>query len=185
MKRLMLAVLPVIALAACSKSGGDGANGQAVAADDGKPKTVEQVAAEMMGAPKMRPGEWETSVQMVKFDMPDAPPQVKQALQESMAKGNSSKSCVTPEEANRDPSDFLKKGQGNCTYERFSFAGGKIDGKMSCTNPQSGKMEATMVGTIGPEAISMTMDNVMSGGAMPGKMAMTMKMESKRIGDCK
>lgn len=186
MKRLMLAVLPALALAACGKSDNGGANGQAAAADDGKPKTVEQVAAEMRSAPKMRPGEWETTVQVVKFDMPDAPPQMKQAMEKSMAEGKSSKSCVTPEEAQRDPAEFLKKGQGeNCTYERFSFAGGKIDGKMSCATPQQGKMEATMTGTIGTDAISMTMDNVMSGGPMPGKMAMTMKMESKRIGDCK
>ena len=39
MKRLMLAVLPVLALAACGKSDNGGANGQAAAADDGKPKT--------------------------------------------------------------------------------------------------------------------------------------------------
>ena len=31
----------------------------------------------------------------------------------------------------------------------------------------------------------MTMDNVVSGAPTTGKMAMTMKMESKRIGDCK
>jgi len=185
MKRLMLAVLPALALAACSKSDSGDANGQAAAADDGKPKTVEQVAAEMKSAPKMLPGEWETTVQIVKFDMPNAPPEMKQALEKSMAQVKSDKACVTPEEANRDPSEFLKKDQGNCTYERFSFAGGKIDGKMSCSTPQAGKMEATMTGTITPSAIDMTMSNVMSGGGIPSQVSTTVKMESKRIGDCK
>lgn len=185
MKRLMLLALPALALAACSKSDDGAANGQA-AADAGKPKTIEQVAEEMKSAPKMKPGEWETTVQVVKFDMPNAPPQVKEAMQKSMGQANSSKSCVTPEEAERDPSEFIKKGQGGeCTYDRFSFAGGKIDGKMSCTRPQQGKLEATMTGTISAEALDMTMNNVMSGGGMPGQVDMTMRMTSKRIGDCK
>lgn len=185
---IILAALPVLALAACSKSDTPAGNGTAAAADDGKPKTVEQVVEEMQSAPKMRPGEWETTVQIVKVDMPDAPPQVKKALEESAMAGNAntSRSCVTPEEAERDPREFLKKEQaGNCSYERFSFQGGAIDGKMSCNSPQGGKMEATMAGTIGAEAIDMTVTNVMSGGSKPGNMSTTVKMTSKRVGECK
>lgn len=187
MKRLMLLVLPALALAACGKSNDGSANGQANAAESGKPKSIEQVAEEMKTAPKMKPGEWETTVQIVKLDMPDAPPQMKEALEQSMKQANnSSKSCVTPEEAERDPSEFIKKGQGGeCTYERFSFAGGKIDGKMSCKRAQQGALEATMTGTISPELLDMTMNSVTSGSGMPGKVDMTMRMTSKRIGDCK
>ncbi|MBY8822325.1 DUF3617 domain-containing protein [Sphingomonas colocasiae] len=187
MKHLMLLVLPALALAACGKSNDGGANGQANAAEAGKPKSIEQVAEEMKSAPKMKPGEWETSVQIVKFDMPDAPPQMKEALQQSMAQANnSSKSCVTPEEAERDPSEFIKKGQGGeCTYERFSFTGGKIDGKMTCTRGQQGTLEATMTGTINPELLDMTMTSTTNGAGMPGKVEMTMRMTSKRVGDCK
>jgi hypothetical protein len=46
-------------------------------------------------------------------------------------------------------------------------------------------MEATMAGTIGAEAIDMTVTNVMSGGPTPGNMSTTIKMTSKRLGDCK
>jgi len=173
MNKLLLLALPALALAACNS------------ADTG-PKTPEQAAAEMKKAVKMTPGKWQTTMTITKFDMPGAPPEAAQAMKGMMGKPTVTESCLTKEEADKDPADFIKKGQGDgCTFERFAIDDGKLDGKMVCDKGPQGKMEATMNGTLGAEAMSMTMNSTVSDAKMPGgKAEMGMTMAMKRIGAC-
>jgi hypothetical protein len=67
MNKIILLALPVLALGACNS------------ADTG-PKTPEQAAAEMTKAVKMKPGKWQTTLTITKFDMPGAPPEAAQAM---------------------------------------------------------------------------------------------------------
>jgi hypothetical protein len=103
-----------------------------------------------------------------------------------MGKPTVTETCLTKEQADRDPAEFLKKGQGEgCTFERFTIDDGKLDGKMVCDKAAQGKMEATMNGTLGAEAMSMTMNSPGSDPANPGtKAEMGMTMAMKRIGEC-
>lgn len=175
MNRVTIAVLPLLALAACGK------------ADDG-PKSPEQVAAEVKDAVKMSPGQWQTTVAMTKFEMPGAPPEAANAFKGMLSQATTTESCLTKEEAEKDPGEFIKKGQAgaDCKFENFSAAGGKIEGKMICSRPQQGTMESTMNGTMTPETMAMVMDMKVTDPNMPGGgVNMTMKMDSKRIGECK
>jgi len=173
MNKLLLLALPALALAACNS------------ADKG-PKTPEQAAAEMKKAVKMKPGKWQTTMTITKFDMPGAPPEAAQAMKGMMGKPTVTETCLTKEEADQDPADFLKKGQGEgCTFERFVIDDGTLDGKMVCNKPGQGKMEATMAGTLGAEAMSLTMNSSVNDPKMPGgKAEMGMSMAMKRIGEC-
>jgi len=173
MTKLLLLALPALALAACNS------------ADKG-PKTPEQAAAEMKKAVKMKPGKWQTTMTITKFDMPGAPPEAAQAVKGMMGKPTVTESCLTKEEADRDPAEFLKKGQGEgCSFERFVIDDGKLDGKMVCDKGAQGKMEATMNGTLGAEAMTMTMNSTVSDPAKPAtKAEMGMTMAMKRIGEC-
>lgn len=173
MKKLIYLALPALALGACdSVSKG--------------PKTPEQAAAEMKKAVKMTPGKWQTTMQITKFDMPGAPPEAAAAMKGMMGQAQTSESCLTKEQADKDPGEFIKQGQGgDCTFEHFDVSGGKIDGKMICKKPNQGTMEASMTGTIAAEAMSMTMSSVVTDSKMPGgKVEMGMTMNAKRIGEC-
>lgn len=174
MKKLILIALPALALAACDS------------ADKG-PKTPEQAAVEMKNAVKMKPGKWQTTMQITKFEMPGAPPEAAAAMKGMTGQAQTSESCLTKEEADKDPSEFIKKGQegADCTFEHFDVSGGKLDGKMVCKKAGQGQMEASMKGTMGAEAMTMAMDTLVSDPKMPGgKVQMSMTMDSKRIGEC-
>ena len=169
--RLLLLGMPLLALVGC---------------DEG-PKTPEQAAAEMASAPKMLPGRWRTSFEFTGMEMPGAPPEA-QAMMKNMMRGRTDESCVTAEEANRDPRDFLRRSQqqGGCTFDRFDVSdSGLIDAAMVCAPQEGARVEATMKGSIQPERIDMTIDSNTTNAAMPeGNARVTMKMNSVRLGDC-
>lgn len=174
MKKLIFLALPALALAACDS------------ADKG-PKTPEQAAAAMKDAVKMKPGKWQTTMQITKFEMPGAPPETANAMKGMMGQAQTSESCLTKEEADKDPTEFIKKGQAgaDCTFEHFDVSGGKLDGKMVCKKGGQGQMEATMKGILGAESMTMAMDTHVTDPNMPGgKVEMGMTMTSKRIGEC-
>lgn len=173
--RRSIVCLGALALAACNS------------ADDG-PKTAEQAAEEMGEAPKMRAGLWTTTVEVTRFDMPGAPPEAKNMMQGMMGQGQSSEQCVSAEEANRDPREFLKESQqGNCTFGKFSVAGGAVDAQMTCKPEQGAEANVTMKGQIAPERVTMAIESAVTGAAAPGQpgnMTMAMTMTSVRTGDC-
>lgn len=174
MTRWILASLPLLALAACNKA-------------PDEPKTVEQATAEMKdSAVKMLPGKWQTTVEIVKFDIPGAPPEAKQMMQGAMA-ANTVEACVTQAEVDKGPNDFFKNMQdGNCSFSRFNVAGGTVDAAMSCTGSKmGGEVNATMNGVMTPESSAVKVNSVITGSQMPGgKIEMETKVTSKRVGDC-
>lgn len=177
--RTFLWGLPLLMLGACSEG----------------PKTPEQAAEEMASAPKLRPGLWRTDFRFVDVEMPSLPPRAREMMK-TMLEGRSDENCVTPEEANRDPREFLTRvqQQSGCRYDRFEVSSaGALDARMICAPPAGTseglpgnvRTEAEMKGTIAPELIDMTITSATTGIDSPVANAkMTMTMKSARVGEC-
>ena len=160
---------------AAADSGGDSSAGVSMA------EAAKMAEAEGV---KPQPGEYRSTVEIVEFSVPNAPPELKDMMRQSMTTQTST-FCLKEEDVKDGFQEMVRKaGEGdNCAFERYEVDGGRIDARMVCDVPQRGKMTMTLTGQ-GTETRS-DMDMTMEGD-MPGLGAMTMRMKStqERIGAC-
>ena len=169
----------------------------ALAACDSSPKVDEKNASVAEVAQKVReagadqafvrPGQWQSTVTIDKFEVPGMPPEVAQRMKAMMAEtqAHSFKSCLTKEDVQKPKEDFFAGKNNACRYERFTMGSGKIDAIMHCGGKDGGKQTMQMAGTYSPENYQMQMSTKMEGG--PGTeagMSMQMRVEAKRVGEC-
>jgi Protein of unknown function (DUF3617) len=166
-KHLVIVLAAATALAGCSKS--------------------EETAAGK--APKMKPGEYESTSEIVKFEAPGMSAAMSAKLQETMVgTKTTAKHCLTKEQADKDQGDMFKNiaaGGGNCAMDSYKVNGGKVAGQMTCTTPSGGKGVMTLAGSVSDSASDMTMVANIEDKTLPqGKATMEMKVATKRLGDC-
>ncbi len=140
-------------------------------------------------APKMQPGSYESTSEIVKFEVPGMSAAMVAQMQAQMVGAKTTaKHCLTKEQADKDQGDMFKDiaaGGGNCTMDKYAVTDGKIAGQLTCTTPAGGKGVMTLVGTVGGTASDITMTANIEDKTLPqGKAIMEMKVASKRIGDC-
>ncbi|HEY6614839.1 MAG TPA: DUF3617 family protein [Vicinamibacterales bacterium] len=117
----------------------------------------------------MRPGRWETTMQMEMAGSPVQMPPMKQTR------------CVTPAEA-KDPASLQsgppggRGGKNDCKVSDQKMSGNTMSWKITCTSPDA--MTGTGEMTFADDSYTGTMKMNMAQGAM------SMKMEGKRLGDC-
>lgn len=149
--------------------------------------TAEEVAKQLkesgVAETLMKPGQWEYQMTLVDMSAPGMPPERVAQMKQMMSQSKVTDRCVTAEEMKKIDAamgDVPK----NCTFEHYEIGGGKIDGKMRCTNAGM-TQETSISGTYTPESSDVTATNTNSGSNSPmGNMTMTMNMKGKRIGDC-
>ena len=119
----------------------------------------------------MRPGRWETTMQMEMAGSPVQMPPMK------------STRCVTTEDA-KDPSRSLPTGpearggqKPDCKMTDYKASGNTITWKMVCSQPQAMTSTGEMTFTDDSYTGTMKMDSPQG--------PMTMKLAGKRVGDCK
>ena len=169
---LCAAIGSAIAVAGC---------GDKTAPAAGASEGAAQADAVAASGVKPRAGRWETKLDMTSFEVPGMPANVKDTVAKQMREAGVVISCLTPEQAARNDGQFFGPRQGNCDYANVSIAGGKVAGKMTCT--QNGmKQTVDMRGTYGAEAYDMAMD--MQGDMGGQKMTMVMHVTGKRTGEC-
>jgi hypothetical protein len=171
-------ILLACALAACS-------NEPEV---DARNASVEEVANQVAdaGGSEMfvRPGKWQSRLQIEQFELPGAPPAAASAMRGMHDKAQVHESCLTPEDAKRPKEDFFAGAGKNCRYDRFTMGDGKIDAVMQCTG-EGMAQTMTMQGTYSPDAYQMRMSMDAKAGAGPiSGMTMKMRVDAKRIGEC-
>lgn len=177
MKKLLL--LAPLALSACN-------SGPSVEATNASAKEVAEKVAASGAAPSLSPGRWEGTATITNMEIPGMPPEAVAKMKSAMATGHSFANCLTAEEAKKPAADFFSGDNKDCRYDHFSMAGGRIDAKMQCKS--SGMtVDATMVGKFSSDNFQMTMTSKSAGA--PGQPmsghTMTLKMESRRTGECK
>ena len=174
MKTKLILGAAALALAACgSGDKGDG-NGSSAAAGGG-----------IAGAGvTLQPGEWEMKTEVVNVAAEGLPPGMMDGMKANA--GSTSRTCMTPEEAKGPKGDlFAGDKSGNCKSEGFSWAGGRIQGKTTCTGQGvAGKTVMTMDGRYGAQSIDMTMKSETDLGMAGKAMKMEMRVSGRRIGEC-
>jgi hypothetical protein len=178
MKQIVFVTAYALALAGCNRE----------PEVDARKASVEDVAEQVADAGGseifVRPGKWESRVQIEEFDLPGAPPEAKTAMRGMHEQAMVSESCLTPEEAKRPKEDFFAGKDKNCRYDHFTMGNGKIDAAMKCTGEGMAQTMA-MQGSYSPEAYQMRMSMKADAGVgPPGGMRMTMRVDAKRIGEC-
>ena len=170
MKTHLILGVAALALAACGSSDKSGGNGSAPAASGGG------------SGVSLQPGEWEMKTEVVNVTAEGLPPGIAEGMKKSASA--TTKTCMTPEEAKGPKGDlFSGDKSGNCKSEGFSWAGGRIKGKTTCTGQGgAGKTVMTMDGTYSAQNIDMTMKSETD---LAGKaMNMEMRVSGHRIGEC-
>ena len=174
-----LALITAFALAACGE-------------EKKEPRTAEEVIAEAGSLERQRPGQDETTVEVVEFSVPGLPAGQAEQIKSMMGgmSGQASKFCLTEAEADNGFEEPIRKmtegtGQMKCEFDAFDVDRGKIDADLTCSGPQGMSAEIALNGTAEAEASSMNMTMVQKASMIPGgEMRMEMKMDSRRIGDC-
>jgi hypothetical protein len=144
-------------------------------------KTVSVIALAMLATAVaiaqsgMRPGQWETTMQMQMPNMPNVPagfqmPSIKNTV------------CITADQA-KDPVNAVPRqtgrgrgGKDDCKVSDYKTTGNTVTFTMACTSPD--KMTGTGEMTFGDDSYTQTMKMVTAQGEM------TMKTTGKRLGDC-
>ena len=105
------------------------------------------------------------------MNIPGMPAQYADRMKQEMAahRQQSSKRCLTKEEAKKPKEDFFAGQDKSCRYGHFTMGGGKIDIQMVCT--AEGQTQTTnMAGSYTPTSYAMDMSSQGSGGAGEGNM---------------
>lgn len=168
----MRSIIPLILLlAACSKPAPQ-ADTKLSAAD---------VRAEARKL-QLEPGQWETTTLITALNVPGMPAGMAEA---ATGTRTTTSACITPAQAARPDADILAGAQGgNCTYQRFSMGGAKIDAAMTCAPPGAPAAVAlTLEGGYSPRTFDMGMAMKTD---LPGNLAMTMRanVSGRRTGAC-
>jgi len=173
MKRSIIAASAAavaLSLAGCSDGNADADGNGKVSTKD----VVQKAQAEMV---KPQPGLYKTTVTMTGMDFPGMP------AGHGSGQTITTEDCLTQQEVEKGFEELVKQGQdGECSYERFNLAGGKIDAVMVCKAEGGAtrmEMSGTTTSTSADLAATMAMDLEGSG---KGTMKFTAKHE--RIGDC-
>ena len=178
MKRVILLLSLSLSIAAC---------GQKPAVDE-ENASVEEVADKVRQVSQdegfVRPGKWVSTVTIEDVAMPGLPAEAAEQVKKQMvAQTQSTTSCLTPEQAKKPEPGFFARGD-NCRYDHFTMGHGKIDAQMRCSQGAMAQV-MQMTGTYSPDAYAMRMTSSARGGpAAEGNMAMKMKVEAKRVGEC-
>ncbi|MEM6908247.1 MAG: DUF3617 domain-containing protein [Pseudomonadota bacterium] len=155
---------------ACSGGGNADVDG------DGEVSPAEaQTAAEASGMIP-EPGLYKTTSVMKGIDVPGMPGH-------GAGLTTTSEECVTQEDVEKGFEEMLKQDQdGDCSYERFNLAGGKIDAVMVC-NIEGSSMRMEMDGTASPTGSEFDATMTTDDPEMP-MGGMTFNVKQERIGDC-
>lgn len=167
MRAILIGSAMMLALTACGKKD----------AADGAAGTTDAPAAAAVA--DLTPGEYETKVEITKFEAAGMPEGVVKQMKDQMAAQPAQKTCITEANIAQMKEEMVKKAANapeGCTIDNRS-SGNTVDATVTCTSPA--KVTSTVKGTLTDMVITSETD--MAGQKM--NMEMTAKMN--RIGDCK
>lgn len=174
MNRMMIAPLAMLALAGCNQGN--------VTLTNASPEEVAK-AVKDAGGTTMKPGNWETTVEIVEASIAGMPEMKGDMLKNRPDRIQKHQYCMTPEEA-ANPGGGLFTGdtKHECKVEKFTMRGGNIQQTISCPGPD-GKpgMVMSTSGTYTADTMKGTADMEMAGVGMKMKVNLT----SQRTGACK
>jgi hypothetical protein len=174
MRRIALVVATIALLAACGQ--------------EPAKQTPDQAAASAAAtAEQPEPGQYRVTMTVKAISFPGMTGAMAEKSKAMFGgTGQVSDFCLTPEEAKKGREEFYKRtAEGNCKYERFSAAGGKIDAVMVCQTGQGMTARSEFTGSFSTTRSDLTFKTQSDvPGAPGGGMTMEAQIVSERIGDC-
>lgn len=169
-----IALAAAVLLGACSGAEKSDADG------DGKVSLGEAAKEAQAQGMKPEPGLYKTTVTMTNLEIPGMPPEMKD---HGAGLVRTLEDCLTAEEVDKGFEAMVKQGQdGECAYETFALAGGKLDAVLVC-KAEGRAIRTSMSGTTTSTGADLTATTAMEfDGAGKGTMTATVKHE--RIGEC-
>ena len=171
--RLILSVAAAaLTLAACGSSKDEDAKDAALSADD--------VGA---GDLTLTAGQYSSQVELVEFDLPGLPADVKSMAERAFADGakEPSLTCVTKDST---PEEWISEmNQSNCTASDFKQSGNSFTATMQCKDAEGLNGTVNFEGTVGGDKVQM---EARFEQAIPqvGTAKMHMRVTGTRVGDC-
>ncbi len=136
----------------------------------------------------VRPGKWSSTVSVLEMNSPGMPPDMQAEMKARLGQPRTVEACLTADQVD-NPERMIGNVPASCKYDRYTMGDGKMNGTMRCE--QNGMIQQmTVAGTYEDDSYSLTIDNKTSvpANAVPGQpagtMAMKMKVESRRLGEC-
>lgn len=172
---IALLALSTLALAACGQSGTD-------SSAPGQSAEPAKSAAEV--AFQFQPGQYKSTIQIEKIDVPGVPAAALAQMKGMMGKPIEMSYCMSPEKAAMG-AEAMKENmaKGKCQFEKFEAKGGTVDSVMVCDNGAAGSMRATSHGTYTPTGALIKATGDMA-GPDGKKMHIEQTVKMERTGDC-
>jgi len=169
--RLLIGVAAAAALSACGGGNDGGGNGSGGGGKAGGG------SAEVT----MQPGQWEMTATVTRMTVPGMPA----GMNPPMPPPNTTRNCLTEEEARQASANFLNETTGageGCTSQNSSMSGGRIQATVQCNRPE-GQVRMTMNGQYTATTIDMTqtVQTSMQGGQ---NVEMEARIAGRRVGEC-
>ena len=146
MKTLRVAIGAItlsLALTSCSDSSADRDGDGTI---DAQERAAEMAADAFI---PMQAGRWETKFSFSQIDVPTLGKPQKQQIMDEMAKGASSTSCLSVEEAKRPGADFFGgEGADKCVYRSFDVSGQNVKMGLRCAMEGMGSVDMDLAGTM-------------------------------------
>ena len=160
--------------------------------DSSAPDSVEDMADAAASMEKPEPGQYETTTELIEFEVPGMGEQESQMVRGMMEASMTATTsyCLTPEEAEKGYEEAIREMQSGeskdqCQFERFEVSGNTVDSQMKCDDGEGNVGNIAMNGTVSPTTSDMTMEFDQTSADIPGgAMKMKVNMKSKKIGEC-
>ena len=139
------------------------------------------------GPVKRAAGNWKTGIELVKFDVPGMPAEIKAGMMQAMEGMGRAEKCFTQEQVDKeDIAAELAKGPGGggeCTWSKKEVGGGRIDVAGTCTGDGQ-SMDMVMSGVFGAKKTDVTA-TIKGKDPTGGDMEIIMRMTGEHTGPCK
>lgn len=176
---IIAASLAAISLASCGEGAAD-KNGVSEA----------DVRSELASARALTAGQYESSFEVARFDVPGMPAEQQTMVRQMMSGAAQVKQsyCLTEEQARRGSEDMFREmanGNGECEFKSFDVSGDAVTGELTCNARGGASATMRMNGTMGDNQSTMTMVTDITDTSLPqGRAQMEMRVTSRRTGDC-
>jgi Protein of unknown function (DUF3617) len=174
---LSLVAICLLSLAGCGKSESDRAADAAAAGGDPM-----KAAAEV--AFQFQPGQYRTTIDIQKVEIPGMPAIVAEQMKKAMTKTINQDHCISPEQAKQGVEAMKQHmGQGKCQFESFNARGGTVDSVFTCQTGADMALRSSSHGTYTATGSKLETKAEMKG---PGgnKVKIEQTVTTTRIGEC-
>jgi len=150
--------------------------------------SLAEVATAAEAAVKPKPGQWETTTELVAFDMGQVgiqDPRIAEVFKKQIGQKQNVSACLTPEQSEKRLfGDIAPNAGAFCRFAKFTMKNGQIDATMACRNAGGSRLEVRQAGDYGADAVNImaTVKRTAPNGTPEG--GLTTRVTSRRTGDC-